>query len=905
MRASAYTDRLGFRFILLVLSLAVLALMVPMQDAYAQRDIAEKNQQVIQLYQAGQKTEAIALAEQTVAIAKSRGDDKVTAILMSQLGNFYRDVGRFGDAENTLKTVVAMLERGGQGSNFALAQALNNLGGVYLNQNMFADAEKLFQRSLELYTKLPPGKEHNIWTGNGLNNLAVLHGMEANAKAENGQLEEANQAYDKMIAEITDVIPLWSKEFGPTHQNISVLYQNRGEAYAKRKQYDLAKADLRQALALRLKYLPPKHWVIATTQNSLANALVQERKFPEAEQLLQSALVIRTEALGPSHPSVARNLIALSQLSAASGNTAAAVDYSRKATAAVIEHARTETLAVRQQQGAGGLVEQSASYFIQHVDNLAAAQAASPAPQLGDEALQAAQSAVQSVTAGAVQQLGVRLAASGDAVAALVRESQDTSVQWRERDKALIAEVSKPTGQQNRAAIEALRRQIVQLEDKQKTLEARIDKDFPDYAALSNPKPLTVADAQKLLAADEGVVFFLPGDKASYVFALTHDAFEWHTIALSGKDLGEKVVAFRRGLDVDELDASIKAGKPVYFNLELAYELYSSLLGPVEATIKDKHNLAVVPSGVLTSLPFHLLVTGRPPAAPVEPNAQPAYRDAPWLFQRQAVSVLPSVASLKALRSAARADHGTRPFIGFGNPLFQNNAPAGNQRGMARNRGYNEFWTARGSVDRGRLVTLDPLPETAEEINDIADRLGAAPEDIHLGKDASETIVKQAQLSNYRVIYFATHGLVAGQITGIGEPALVLSIPPNPTAADDGLLTSSEVAELKLNADWVVLSACNTMAGNAPGADALSGLARAFFYAGSRALLVSHWAVASDAATQLTISTFDFLGKDPAIGRAGALSRAMNAYLNDAPDEKHANPAYWGPFSVVGEGAER
>ena len=106
MRASGYTDRLGFRFILQVLSLAVLALMVPMQDAYAQRDIAEKNQQVIRLYQAGQKTEAIALAEQTVAMAKARGDDRVTAILMSQLGNFYRDVGRFADAERILKAAI-------------------------------------------------------------------------------------------------------------------------------------------------------------------------------------------------------------------------------------------------------------------------------------------------------------------------------------------------------------------------------------------------------------------------------------------------------------------------------------------------------------------------------------------------------------------------------------------------------------------------------------------------------------------------------------------------------------------------------------------------------------------------------------------------------------------------------
>ena len=118
------------------------------------------------------------------------------------------------------------------------------------------------------------------------------------------------------------------------------------------------------------------------------------------------------------------------------------------------------------------------------------------------------------------------------------------------------------------------------------------------------------------------------------------------------------------------------------------------------------------------------------------------------------------------------------------------------------------------------------------------------------------------------MVYFATHGLLAGDVKGLGEPSLALTIPSEPSELDDGLLTASEVAQLKLNADWVVLSACNTAAGDKPGAEALSGLARAFFYAGAHALLVSHWAVESNAAMRLTTSTFDILKSDPALGRA-------------------------------------
>jgi CHAT domain-containing protein len=163
--------------------------------------------------------------------------------------------------------------------------------------------------------------------------------------------------------------------------------------------------------------------------------------------------------------------------------------------------------------------------------------------------------------------------------------------------------------------------------------------------------------------------------------------------------------------------------------------------------------------------------------------------------------------------------------------------------------------------------------------------------------------VKRLPLENFRVVYFATHGLVAGDVKGLGEPSLALTLPTQSTELDDGLLTASEVAQLKLNADWVVLSACNTAAGDKPGAEALSGLARAFFYAGARALLVSHWSVSSDAATRLTTSTFDLMKSSPGIGRAEGLRRAMLAYMNDEGDSLNTYPGYWGPFSVVGEGA--
>lgn len=297
-----------------------------------------------------------------------------------------------------------------------------------------------------------------------------------------------------------------------------------------------------------------------------------------------------------------------------------------------------------------------------------------------------------------------------------------------------------------------------------------------------------------------------------------------------------------------------------------------------------------------------------------------------WLAREHAITVLPAVSSLKALRQYAKQSHASDPYIGFGDPLLDGD-PAkyegdAERARLARERQCGSTRVASIVVLRGvprpilrgpdGISVADirrqlPLPETADEVCDVARDLGVDPAThAFIGAKATEATVKrlsqEGSLTKYAIVHFATHGLVAGDLSNTSEPGVLLTPPEKPSEGDDGYLSASEVAALKLDADWVILSACNTAAGETKDAEALSGLARAFFYAGARSLLVSHWSVNSDATAKLITKAVAELKADPGIGRAEALRRSMLSMIDTGQDYE-AHPAYWAPFVLVGEGA--
>ena len=478
------------------------------------------------------------------------------------------------------------------------------------------------------------------------------------------------------------------------------------------------------------------------------------------------------------------------------------------------------------------------------------------------------QLATQSKASDALSQLSARKSATTDELGRLIRHREELIEEWSDGN--------------------ALNERQATIYQTLSEINKTIESEHPEYFNLSSPKPLNLSYVQNLITENEAIVQFLTGSSGTVVTVLTKAKVDWTLVDVDASELETAVRVLRASLENPQ--QAFPRGQ--------AHGIYKELMSSVEYLVSDKDHLFLVPSGALGSIPLGVLVVDAPEGDDSSPEALRATK---WWGTEQALTTLPSISSLKALRLLAKDGRGTEPFAGFGNPVLT--GPDGTDRSVQyASRGAGAYFRGK-YADVEAVRSLSPLPKTETELLSLASAMRTAPEQsLWLGDRATETNLKSANLSEKRVLAFATHGLMSGEMSGLAEPALVLTPPDNATDQDDGLLTASEAALLDLNADWVILSACNTAAADEPGADGLSGLARSFFYAGARSMLVSHWPVRDDAAARLTTAAISMQDDNPDLGRAEALRRSMLVLMNDTSDPTLAHPSAWAPFVIVGEG---
>jgi CHAT domain-containing protein/Flp pilus assembly protein TadD len=818
----------------------------------AHLDVATTLNNLAELYRLeGRYTDAEPLIKRALAIREKvlRPDHRDVAVSLNTLAAIYDDQGRYVDAEQFYKRSLAVYENALGPNHPDVALSLTNLAVFYEHQGRYADAESLLRRSLAIREKALGSGHPDVATT--LSNLAVLH-------AYRGRYAEA-ESLSRRALEIRE------KALGSAHPDVATALNNLAMLYKEQSRYVDAEPLLKRASAIWEKALGSNHRDVATALNNLAMLYEEQGRYVDAEPLLKRASAIWEKALGSDHRDVATALNNLATLYADQSRYADALPLIRTAANKGFDR-KTIHLAV--------LTGALTNALITRTEAL-------------EESYEVIQRATSSAASNAISQLSIRFAAGNDQLAQLIRRDQDLGAENENLDKFLIAAVGQEPSKRDLPTEQRIRDRLKSISIERAEIGTLLNQRFPNFAALSKPTPITVKDTQPLLSDDEALVVFDFDDKSNAWIITGADA-DWVELKITAKQLEEQVKALRSSLSFD-IDT-----KP--FDTQLAFKIYQKTFGTIEDKLQGKTRLSVVTNGALTSLPLQLLITKDPSGK--------APKDVDWLMRSYAITNLPSVASLKTLRSRASSSSAAKPMIGFADPVFSKDG----SKQVAALRSVVNFYEG-GRPDLSSLArALQQLPETANEVRAIGEVLKAGGDDIKLGIFASEATVKQTKLDDYRVVYFATHGLVAGEVEKFArvkaEPALALTIPDKPADLDDGLLTASEIAQLKLNAEWVVLSACNTAAEGNPGAEALSGLARAFFYAGARSLIVSHWEVDSDATVKLMTKMFQAIATDPKLSHAEALRQSMLAMVDSASSDRVAHPRIWAPFVVVGEPAK-
>ena len=842
----------------------------------------------------------------------------LTATVEIGLGEIAFATGNLGEAETRFRNGIKALEEFGKSEHRTpsppprgateanIAQTRLMLAHALYRQSKLIESELEVRRALVDFLRMQgvdgPKTAHTV--------LILADIMQAQGRYKDAQ-RLAEIALDILVRGGVD-----SAVHAEAYQRIAVAQASQGRWADATASYDMLKAAVAKDEIARRRYLD--------TNLDLAVALVRGGQAEQAIPILEGVVKHKTNS-GEREYAVAEATGFLGAAQAAAGRHGDAMRTFGSVIPMLLTTVNTaakEEGQVDQDQRRQMIVD---AYFVLLTKVRGTELEKSLRIDAADEAFRMADVARAKTVHSAIAASSARAASSDSALNELIRQTQDTDQQLAAMSDMLKSILDGAADQQDQKALQQLRGDIAKLQQARKTLRSEIERQFPQYAQLVNPKPVGIGEARAKLTDDDVLIasYFTGGN--GYVWAIPKRGdVAFAATAVSEAEIARLVDQVHKSVNSDA--ASISEIAP--FDVAAARKLHAALMEPVASGWRDAKNIVVVPHGTLGRLPFSLLVTkdiAQPQERPDAPRFA-GYRDVPFLIRDATVTHVPSVAAFVSLRSVPAGAANRKPFIGFGDPWFSKEQAQLAQQRQEEQKPKIQLAMASTApiamraapktqgLPSAELAQLPRLPDTAAEVREIALALGADPDrDVVLGVKASEKAVRSAKLDDRRVVMFATHGLIPGELDGLAQPALALSAPDIAGVEGDGLLTVEKILNLKLDADWVVLSACNTAAGEGSGAEAVSGLGRAFFYAGARALLVTHWPVETVSARKLTTDLFRRQAASQGLSRAAALREAMVDMIGkgERTDDggkalfAYAHPLFWAPFALIGDGENR
>ncbi len=843
-------------------------------------------------------TEVLNAHEQTLG---PQHPQTMTARIM--LGNALSKLGRGDEALALRRRDLDLMISSAGPEHVYTVRAMRNYASALEAVGRLADAQTIRQRVLAISRKT--NGERSEDTLIAMNDVAL-------DLMESGQVAQARELMERALDGFVGLYGAAHPRTVESAINLAAIQAQAGDSEA----VIALLRDIRKHLGTHPHFGPVEELRLAFNLSST----LHDAGLPlEAAQELEGMIPKADAVYGPTsvRPQLFRLRLAESSLS--SGSFRKALHLSRHAHSVLSDRLRrTGNLTADEQRVALEQASRAAWAFIQASWAVSQRADKAEADQLARDAFEAAQTIGLGPSAFAISRAAGRIAADNARVEPFLND-------WigAKRDLAAFETKSVAAASGAETSTVAAPDTLDRLMDRLDTTTQALQNAFPAFFDLINPRVVRVTDflpgGDAELDDDEALILIVPeggNDRSThfgpgFVWAVTREGVTWSRLEFDATELEARVSALRRSINPDE-EFLVAARAPINpsgpeqqdstrrFDIELAHDLFLDLFGAPEISeaIAPKKRWLIAPQSSLLSLPFGALAT-----APQKEFGSVAktLRNTRWLGVERALSVIPSLQL--ALRdntsTTARAD--TRvSYVGFGDPDFYGTPEP--LRLETRN-------LHRSAQDlREGLKNLPRLPGTRTEILSLASQFGAGEHSVFLGSRANESELRKldasGQLRQTRVLHFATHGLISGDFDNLDEPALALSPPPSPDSPKfDGLLTASEAATLSLDTEWVLLSACNTAAGAKPGAEGLSGLARAFFFAGARNLLVTHWPVRDDLTSRLIT---EVVTPSTERVRSEALRQEIEALIQDTSEDHRerplAHPGNWAGFQLVGAG---
>ena len=808
-------------------------------------------------------------------LARAGGADAASYKALIELGRLDGAANDYAGAETAYRRALEIETRIFGQNGIAVGETLMELALQVSNQERFDEAAGLFRRAETIVDAAPDVAARA--------RLASYRALDAaNQRHFADALKFAHAATQMRRAEL-------GGSRGPAASDDTTPAASRGElAHSLRIEAEMALrlGDLPTALAAATEVLEiieqepglPLWWRPDAVM-MMAEIDARRERVVSAERQFRAAIAMEQKLFGNTAPA-ALSMLRLGQFYADQQVYAASVEAYEPAIAILASDPVTRAAIVPDQ--ILPYLEAAAQLAATHPDERAS---------LFAKTFRASQLVGSDVAGRTIARAAARLAADSSGLKDLLAAAQEAQRQRNTLRIELAAETAKPDERRSAVRERGLAENLAKSSDRADQAAREIAARFPAYAQFADPGPATLDALQHSLVAGEAFLTYVVGTKSSFAILATAESVTLRRIDVTAASIAGDVAELRRAF-VPRLGA---VGD---FDLVASHELYRRLMAPLEPGLDGVAHLVVAPTGALASLPFALLVTAAPPD-----SARHDYRAAQWLVRRMALSEVPSARGFLELRqSAAQRTPAPKPLLAIADPAFTGPATESDGSASKALAALTGRCRENGPMPADVLRALPPLHETANEVRAV-DRILGPGGDLLLGGEATEAVFRARPLDQYRVLYFATHGLLPGELHCQAEPGLVLSPPPQTARSteEDGVLEASEIAGLKLNADLVVLSACNTAAsGGRFGGEALDGLAEAFFNAGARTVLASHWEVPSIETARLMTGLFETVARDPRAGLAGALRQAQLGLISDPAT---AHPYFWAAFSIIGDGA--